>query len=433
MIIEKLYRDPVHDIIALDKTSREDRLLMELIDTPELQRLRRIRQLGFASLAYQGAEHSRFTHSLGVMWIATRILQQLRKEWPISPQQSIAVRCAALLHDIGHGPFSHLFEAVTGIHHEHWTQLILLNPNTKVHRALAAYSPALPRMVSQILLGRSKPPFLSQIITSQLDADRFDYLLRDSIMTGVKYGIYDLERLLKVLRLDQHGERIVIAPNGLHPVEKYLQARYHMFTQVYLHKTVRAAENMLILLLRRARELLMSKQIDAQLVTPLLAELLCAGDQIALPHYLGVTDDTLMTNIAQWQEAPDPILSDLASRLCERNLFKTIDISGVTNLASRIRKAKREIEALGLDSRYYFVLDESRSVAYQPYSPRTTDPARHIMIEVQRAKSVYRDIHEVSPIIEGLARATAHIRRVIFPERVRKTNLRKRMEAIFLS
>jgi len=431
MIVEKLYRDPIHDLIALHKNSADDRLLMRLIDTAPVQRLRRIRQLGLAYLAYQGAEHSRFTHSIGVMHIATRILDHLAKEWPISRQQRLAVRCAALLHDVGHGPFSHVFEQVTRISHEKWTEKIITDPRSEVFQILSEYSRRLPQQVVDILAGRSSPAFLSQIITSQLDSDRFDYLLRDSLMTGVKYGVYDLERLIKVLRLDRAGDRIVIAPNGIPAVEKYLQARYHMYTQVYLHKTVRAAESMLILLLRRAASLLGQDKLATVGICPHLLRVLADPENSDLDDFLATTDDSIMYALNCWQSSTDAPLRYLANGLLKRRLFKTIDISKVHNIHEKLEKTKSLIRQAGMPPEYFFMVYESKNIAYRPYDPKEKQLSQHIVVEVSLPNGEYRDIAALSPVAAGLARATAHVRRIVFPPEINGISLRQKIEAIF--
>lgn len=431
--IEKLYRDPVHDLIALNKNSPEDRVLINLIDSRPMQRLRRIRQLGMAYLAYQGAEHSRFTHSLGVLHLATRILDQLSKEWQITPEQRFAVRCAALLHDIGHGPFSHVFEQVTGVPHEKWTEKILLSPESEINLILSDYSPHLPKAIVDIIQGASNPPFLSQIISSQLDADRFDYLLRDSLMTGVKYGVYELERLIRVLRLDADGQRIVIAETGIPPVEKYLQARYHMYTQVYLHKTVRAAESMLVLLLRRAKALCNSSQEGAQdaEIPEMLRVFLGAKSVPSLDQFLALTDDTIFHALNIWQDCGDPVLRTLARGLLHRELFKTIDVSRTKNLRKKLVAARRLLASRGADPNYFFMIYESRNLAYQPYVPKGKRSHHHIFVQLRDKRNTCVDIAALSPLVAGLARASAYVRRVIFPERWEGQSLRREFETIF--
>ncbi|MBD0373796.1 MAG: HD domain-containing protein, partial [Pyrinomonadaceae bacterium] len=253
---ERIYRDPVHNIIRLRTDTDEGRLMVRLVDSREFQRLRRIKQLGLALYTYQGAEHSRFTHSLGVLHLMTRVLDRLGEKYEISLQDRAAARAAALLHDIGHGPFSHVMEKVLGFHHEAWTVRAVQSEETEVGRELRAFSEELPESISRIIEGRFQPAALAQLVSSQLDVDRMDYLLRDSLMTGAKYGIYDLEWVINALAIDEESDRIYVEARGLYAVEEYLQARYYMFRQVYFHRTLRSAEAVLRSLLRRALKLL---------------------------------------------------------------------------------------------------------------------------------------------------------------------------------
>src|SRR6478609_8381354 len=253
---ERIYRDSVHNIINIDSDTAEGRLLVELIDTPEFQRLRRVRQLGLAYFAYQSAEHSRFTHSLGAGHLATRILDKLARKYTISAEERVAVRAAALLHDIGHGAFSHVIESILGFHHEQFTIDAVLSGETGVGRVLCDFSSEIAGSVASIIRGDFYNVALAQIVSSQLDADRMDYLLRDSLMTGAKYGIYDLEWIINALAIDEEGDRIYVEARGLYAVEEYLQARYYMFRQVYFHRALRSAEAVLRAILRRALRLL---------------------------------------------------------------------------------------------------------------------------------------------------------------------------------
>lgn len=450
MIRDKLYRDPVHDLIALDKNSAEDMTLMELIDAPEMQRLRHIRQMGLANLAYHGAEHTRFSHSIGALHVATRILDQLAREHPIPPNMRFATRCAALLHDVGHGPLSHLFESFMGIDHETWTQRIILEPSSRINIILRQHHASLPDEVVNIIQEKARPRFLSQIISSQLDADRFDYLLRDSIMTGVKYGIYDFERLLHVLRLDQHHENIVVANNGVQAVEKYLQARYHMYAQVYLHKTVRAGERTFGALLTRAADIAQGRftnptTADSPATSPEdsalhllrlspdnpLLHLLKNPASVDLATYCELDDHLVFSALNRWEKSPDPVLSDLARRITERRLFKTLDISKVGNAADLESAARKAVCAAGLDPRYYCIMDSSGDVPYTPYNPLQPSSS-HILVEHgPPGQTRTRDIHEVSEVISGLARAAFTIRRVVFPGEGQYRELRNQMMQIY--
>jgi HD superfamily phosphohydrolase len=253
---ERIYRDPVHNIIRLRTDTDEGELMMRLIDAPEFQRLRRIKQLGLGLYTYQGAEHSRFTHSLGAFHLMTRVLDRLSEKYQFDPDDRAAARAAALLHDVGHGSFSHVMEKVLGFHHEKWTVQVVLSRETEIGRLLHSHSPALPGKVAAIIEGKFQPAALGQLVSSQLDVDRMDYLLRDSLMTGAKYGIYDLEWIINALAIEEEKDRIYVGARGLYAVEEYLQARYYMFRQVYFHRTLRSAEAVLRSTLRRALNLL---------------------------------------------------------------------------------------------------------------------------------------------------------------------------------
>src|SRR3954464_1460684 len=173
---EKIIRDPVHDVIAFRTNSPTDALLFRLLNAAEFQRLRRIRQLGMAPLASPGADHSRYSHSLGVMQTARRIIEQLRRSFAVDEHEETVCLCASLLHDLGHGPFSHVFERVSGVHHEHLTNRVISDPDSDVHKLLAERDSSLPGEVAQLMGGGAKHRFFCDILSSQLDADRFDYL-----------------------------------------------------------------------------------------------------------------------------------------------------------------------------------------------------------------------------------------------------------------
>jgi HD superfamily phosphohydrolase len=312
-VAERMYRDPVHNIISLSESDPVDRLLIDLVDSPEFQRLRRIRQLGLALYTYQGAEHSRFTHSLGVMHVMTRALGRLRRDVDVSEEARCAGRAAALLHDVGHGPFSHVIEKVLGLRHEQRTLDILLDPRTRIHEVLTGYDPELPARVASVYDYSFKPAFVCQLVSSQLDVDRCDYLLRDSLMTGAKYGNYDLEWILSHLRVDPAGERLFVEREGLYAVEEYLQARYYMFRQVYFHRTLRSAEAVLISALRRAVDLHAEGRL--RFVIPgSVFERVLRREKLDVPEYLQLDDHDLIFHIKQWTTEPDAVLAPTSSR-----------------------------------------------------------------------------------------------------------------------
>ncbi|MGH7215340.1 MAG: HD domain-containing protein, partial [Tepidisphaeraceae bacterium] len=259
---EKIIRDPVHDVIAFDTDRAADRLLFGLINATEFQRLRRIRQLGMAHLAYPGADHSRYSHSLGVMETARKILAHLRRSVAIDEESETVCVVAALLHDLGHGPFSHVFERVSGIHHERLTQRVVMDPDSDVHRILFQHDKLLPERVIDFMRCKPTRTFYCDVLSSQLDADRFDYLLRDNLMTGSGYGNYDLGWLLHALVVDEGTNRLAVTWKGVSAVEAYLQARYHMYRNVYFHKVVRSAEGMVKLALQRAKRLAVQDRLE---------------------------------------------------------------------------------------------------------------------------------------------------------------------------
>src|SRR5215470_18973199 len=306
---QRNYRDPLHNIISLNESAPDDRLLVKLIDSAEFQRLRRIKQLGLAMFTYQGAEHSRFTHSLGVMHLMTRALNQLGLERHIGPQERLVGRTSALLHDLGHGPFSHLIEKVFGLKHEEWTRRIVLDASTDVNRILSAYDASLPGKLASVYNHEYSRVFVVQMVSSQLDCDRMDYLLRDSMMTGVKYGIFDLEWVLHALRIDGSTGHVYVESKGLHAVEEYLQARYYMFRQVYFHRTLRSAEALLTSALTRARELAAGGHNQVTVHGEVFRKML-VGEPATTSEFLQLDDTDLIFNLKHWAYENDPVLSD---------------------------------------------------------------------------------------------------------------------------
>ncbi|MDX2175332.1 MAG: HD domain-containing protein [Candidatus Sumerlaeia bacterium] len=421
---EKHYRDPIHNIITLDLSTEEDRVLSALIDTCEFQRLRRIRQLGMAHMAFQGAEHSRFTHSIGVMHLARRLLERLRRHHFVEPRKALAVQCAALLHDLGHGPFSHVIEKFFTRHHEEWTRLAILDPDTEVHRVLASYDREFPADVAAALTNELKPRWLCSLISSQLDADRFDYLLRDSHMTGARYGVFDLERLMLMLRVHEDQERVVVAAKGLLPLEKYLQSRYQMYRQVYFHKTVTSAEAMLMAALRRASDLAREGRLEELPGRSPFRRVLAGQSDLAVADYLALDDSVVLGALNDWSRGADPVLRDLSNRLLNRRLFKAVEIADPENdmfMAGRMEHAREIISRTGLDPRFYLLLSKSADTPYKPYAGRGAKSA--IWIEDERDPSVLREVQDVSPTIAAFTQRY-DIHRAFFPATAGDAELR---------
>ncbi len=315
-----LFSDAVHGFISVPRGD-----LFDLIGTAELQRLRRIRQLGVGYLVFPGAEHSRFGHALGAMALMRDALNTLMdKGADISPEEVFAGSAAALLHDIGHGPFSHTLEDVLidGFQHETMSRRLIVGLNDTLEGRLD--------LTLQIFDGTYERPFFHELVSSQLDMDRLDYLRRDSYYTGVVEGRVGIDRIIRSLLVtkDQH---LGVNAKGLYAVESFLIARRLMYWQVYLHRAVVAGDQVLRAGIRRARHLVRSGDSSAlDLASPLLAPFLSQhvpAAEISRPEIsraYGELDDTdILYTLKRWRTAPDPILKDLSERFLNRRFFRT--------------------------------------------------------------------------------------------------------------
>ena len=420
---EKIYRDSVHNIIRIKTDNREGRLLVRLIDTAEFQRLRRIKQLGLALFAYQAAEHSRFSHSLGSLHLATRTLEKLTTKYEISSEHQTAVRVAALLHDIGHGAFSHVIETILDFHHEQFSIEAVLSDETEVGQMLREFSPALPETVADIIRGNFRPMALAQLVSSQLDVDRMDYLLRDSLMTGAKYGIYDIEWIIKSLEIDEENDRLYVSARGVYAVEDYLQARYYMFRQVYFHRTLRSAESVLRSLLRRALELFKDGK-TVWFAEGTAFEKILRAEKLTLREHLELDDSDVMFHIKQWQRSDDKILADLSKRFLNRKFFKVFDLDmPETERQEFLDESKKLVENAGFDPNYYFIEDRAGDVPYFFYTKNVAEPKNLIYVEEGFSRPEIREISEVSAAVRGLQKEY-QIHRVCFPPELKEKIVR---------
>jgi len=324
------------------------------------------------------------------------------------------VRCAALLHDIGHGAFSHVIEPILGFHHEEFTIEAVLSRETEVGCVLREYSAGLPEAVAAIVRGDFRPTALAQLVSSQLDVDRMDYLLRDSLMTGAKYGIYDLEWIIKSLEIDEANDRLYVSARGIYAVEDYLQARYYMFRQVYFHRTLRSAEAVLRSLVRRALQLFQSGNfVWFAENTPF--EKILKGEKLNLREHLQIDDSDVMFHIKQWQNSGDPILSDLAKRFLHRRLFKAFDLDMPEDERQNfLEKARKLVADSGFDADYYFIEDTAGDVPYYFYTKMQAEPKNLIYVEEGFSRPAIREISEISAAVRGLQKGY-QIYRVCFP------------------
>jgi len=419
-----ILRDPVHGLIAFE--SEEDAIVTRLLGTREVQRLRRIRQLGLTSFAFPGAEHTRFAHALGaahVMQLFLARLRQIDRDLPfwqrVTSERARDALAAAFLHDVGHGPLSHLFEeAMPGaLHHESWTEMILLDPSSEVHRVLIADDPYLPQRVAELVRGKHQLPYLAKAVSGTFDVDRCDYLLRDAHATGVRYGEYDLPWLLRSLRFSDGASPglAIDGAKGLSAIEAFILARLFMFQQVYFHKSTRAAEWMIGVILRRAIDLVRDgTRLPA--LPPALAAV-AAGDMPSLGQYLELDDNVLLCAIHEWEGASDPVLADLCKRLRARALFKTVELfseSKGQSAASEQESALAPDAALaiareiavgaGLDPTVYVGLDVAEDTPY----------ADDESLTVVFSRGRPRRPAEVSFLLDRLRNETVTLVRVIF-------------------
>ncbi|MFO8030247.1 MAG: HD domain-containing protein [Cyclonatronaceae bacterium] len=363
----KIFTDPVHGFIHVPKG-----LVLRLLDHPYVQRLRRIRQLGLASTVFPGAEHSRFSHALGALGLMQRVLHHLReRDTTITHREFESTLIAILLHDIGHGPFSHTLEKgiVRNIHHEQLTLRLMEELNKQCNGQLDT--------AIEIFSGQYPKKFLNQLIASQLDIDRLDYIRRDSMFTGVHEGAIGIDRIIRTMRV--HQGNIVIDKKGIYAIENYIVARRLMYMQVYLHKTVLAGDKLLLAILNRARQLL-RKGEDLPFHSPALAffftEKQSGGKSIpkkVLDTFVDLDDNDILMTLKYWQHNEHPVLRDLCRRFLNRDFFRTTFLDKKPSdqeVAQWKEKTAVCLEQLGLPSNpetvdCYFSHDLSQSEAYR--------------------------------------------------------------------
>ncbi|WP_218082862.1 HD domain-containing protein [Anthocerotibacter panamensis] len=391
----RTYHDPIHGGIELKGSDPLERMIIQLIDTPEFQRLRRVRQLDVASLTFHGAEGSRFTHSLGVFAVARRVFDRLAGNYPGLEEYRALVLTAALLHDIGHGPFSHASEEIFSYDHEDWTRKILNGP-TRVAQLLKGYDPRLPQQLLQVFLGEFPVPLVGQLVSGQLDCDRLDYLLRDSYFTGAQYGHLDLDRIISALDYDTPTRSLVVrGRKGLVAVEHYLTVRYFMYTQVYNHSKNLAARFVLSCILRRARELVQAGELVVDEVLQVWFS--TSSEQWPLGMYLACDDTVMYYHIQRWQNCTDPVLAELCRQLTDRDLPKAWEITSLsaeqrTKLMERLGTLLSEQHTTPAD--YWVGLKEARIKGYSLYN-------KGIFLKSEEGRGL-QEIAECSSLVRSL-------------------------------
>lgn len=405
---EVLLRDPVHGYIHI-----EDKVIFDILQSKEFQRMRRIKQLGPISYVFPGATHTRFEHNLGVYELTRRICNIFSKNYPSrepndglwDDSNRLLVECAGLLHDIGHGPYSHTFEHLFGTNHEKIGQQIITDPHTEINQALRQVSPNFPELVASVIAKTYPNPQIVKMISSQADADRMDYLQRDAYFTGVNYGQFDLSRVLRVIRPYQDG--ICFTNNGMHAVEDYIVSRYQMYQQVYFHRVGRSMEVILHHLLQRAKVVYKTGTLQ---VTPSLAKFL--EGNWTLDDYLKLDDGVMETNFSLWLNSSDPILADLASKYSFRKPLASVRIDEDTK--GLLPKLKDLIKQAGFDPTYYTDTNSAFDEPYDAYKP--TGKNANSQIEIMQDDGSLIELSQLSPLVKALNGTFQGDERFFFPK-----------------
>lgn len=379
----KVFRDPLYGYITVDY-----KIISDLIDSKEIQRLRRIRQLSGVSMVFQTAEHSRFTHSLGAYQMANLVIQNVEGMNELSEYEKLLFLISALLHDVGHGPYSHAFEAVMDVSHEDMTVKIILSKDTEINKILSV-SNTLAEDVASIISHSNKYPLLEQLVSSQLDVDRMDYLSRDAYFTGAAYGHIDYYRILRSMKIENN--KLCVRASGVHSIESYLMSRYHMYFQVYYHPVSRSYETILESIYKRIKDLVdEGKEIDAYIETFL--KVINNNDDVL--SYIELDDAYVNGFIKQLTKSNDEILNKLSNSFVNRHLFKYIDLSD-DYTEEEIEEIKNKFDSYY--KRYYYLETSVSGVVYSKGKGTIND----IIVLLPNGKT--KTLDKYSPIVKSLA------------------------------
>ena len=388
-MLTKVFRDPLYGYVRVN-----DEIIDELINAKEFQRLRRIKQLCGVSMVFHMADHTRFSHSLGAYELAREVLEKVSDvKNELSSYEQIVFLCSALLHDIGHGPYSHSFEKIFGINHEQMTINIILG-DTDINKILKKYDPKLPNDIASIINHEHKYPLIEQLVSSQLDVDRMDYLRRDAYFTGAQFGDIDIEKILRGM-LVKNG-KILYKYNSVPNIEDYLMSRYHMYYQVYFHPVSRCFEVMLEMIYARWYELIKNGYNFNSDVSLLINVI----DSKTVDSYLKIDDFYVNGCIQQFQYENDPILKDLAFRLFNRKLFSHIDLKYAAE------DQIKEVKKLKDNKNYYYKEDVVSKSAYD----YTIDEQINILVPGDKVV----DLLHFSPIVEAFSKSSEYISTLIY-------------------
>ena len=358
----KLINDPVHGFITVSNP-----VVFQIIEHPYFQRLRRISQMGLAHYVYPGTQHTRFHHALGAMHLMQQAISTLQtKGVEITSEEENATLSAILLHDVGHGPYSHALEYVMteGIDHEYFSRIIMERLNEEMNGELD--------LAIQIFNGKYHKEFLHQLVSSQLDVDRLDYLARDSFFSGVYEGKISTERIIAMLNVVDN--RLVVEEKGIYSIEKYIISRRLMYWQVYLHKTAIVAEQILVRIIKRAKELASKNQltVSSEPLAHFLFQHITKDDFEHSPEhiarYVTLDDYDVMFSIKEWQQADDQLLAYLCKSIVNRNLFKVKLKNKPFSEAKRTKKQQKLKSRFGINDQeldYILLEGELMNLAYK--------------------------------------------------------------------
>lgn len=443
-------RDPIHDLIVFQGEDDVDQLAWRLLNTPAFQRLRRIKQLGFSELVYPGATHTRFAHCIGVFAYARHLIGIVkRKMGAIDPFRAKVATIAALLHDLGHGPFSHTFEGVEKRRlkegakhkkHEFWTRDIV-EQDEAIRRLLDEHDSSLAAEVGKMLTRKDPHDIYDSIVSSQFDADRLDYLPRDRYMSGIGGGQFDRRWMLDCLEvgditvgLEGEAEDFVVVKSlylsekGLHAAESYVLARYYLYAQVYMHKTTRSAEKMLAAVLKRLSDLVAHGDVSKSGLSefhPLVRFFQAASPTIQ--DYMALDDIILWSALSQMRNADDKGVADLAARLIDRQLFKCIDAGSLAKPLERnaVFRFRHKLKQSGLLDSGISVLEDTAKLT--PYGIYDYDDkgALQMVLVARRGQGKPDDLAASSPMVKAIE--TEHICRIY----VADAEMNKNVEALW--
>lgn len=406
----KVFRDPLYNYVSIDLP--RDKWLLEVLNCREIQRLRRIHQLGVSYFTYPGADHNRLVHSLGVLHLMQLTIQHFTADHREAQLDAarLVLLAAALVHDVGHGPFSHLFEPCLGFDHEHWSHQIITDPQCELHQSLKRCDSALPQAVADLIdpSNQDRPAWQKYLISSQLDMDRADYLRRDSLFTGAGYGHFDWHRLITTMEFEGDSPdqwEIVWGGKAKLAIEEYVFSRYYMYQNVYLHKTTRGFEQMLIAMWRRAREL-HEAGTDINLV-PTIEAFWKSGENATSQDFLALEEFTVLGQIDLWRCHADEGLKDLARRFLDRVPFAMVeapDIQGelIVDLTGFDDALLKLVEAGSFRPSWMYCLKDTVKPKYnQPYFPEKEQDEQSVKTAIRVRSDNGRPV-EISTLLPRL-------------------------------